>query len=97
MADGVGSAVISRTTRRFRELLAALPQEVQRLAHEAYRKFKDDPAHRGLAFKKVFEMPPTYSARIGRSYRTLGVREGDEIMWFWIGTHAEYDLLLKRL
>jgi hypothetical protein len=30
-------------------------------------------------------------------YRALGVREGDEIIWFWIGSHADYDRLLSRL
>jgi hypothetical protein len=30
-------------------------------------------------------------------YRALGVKEGDEIIWFWIGSHADYDRLLSRL
>jgi hypothetical protein len=25
------------------------------------------------------------------SYRALGLREGDLIVWFWIGTHEEYN------
>lgn len=24
-------------------------------------------------------------------------REGDDITWFWIGSHAEYDALVARL
>jgi len=24
-------------------------------------------------------------------------RDGDTVIWFWIGPHAEYDELLKRL
>jgi hypothetical protein len=30
-------------------------------------------------------------------YRALGLLEGDEIIWLWIGTHAEYDRLLKSM
>jgi len=37
-----------------------------------------------------------FSARITAGYRTLGVREGDDMIWFWIGTHSEYDRLISR-
>ena len=87
----------SRTTRQFRELFAALPKRAQRQAREAYRLFKENPAHPGLHFKRVHPEPPTYSARVGISYRAVGAVEGDVITWFWIGTHAEYDKLLDRL
>ena len=40
---------------------------------------------------------PIYSVRIGLGYRALGVREADEIVWFWIGSHADYDQLLSDL
>ena len=29
-------------------------------------------------------------------YRAVGVREGNEMIWFWIGTHADYDRLLSQ-
>jgi hypothetical protein len=31
--------------------------------------------------------------RIGLGYRALGIRTGDEVVWFWIGSHADYDQL----
>jgi len=31
------------------------------------------------------------------AYRALAVRDGDVILWFWIGTHADYDILLRQL
>jgi hypothetical protein len=40
---------------------------------------------------------PIYSVRITLAYRTVGVLKNDEITWFWIGNHAEYDRLLKSL
>ena len=87
----------SRTTRGFRELLSALPARVQKQAHEAYRLFAQNPLHRGLRFKQVHDQPPIYSARVGIGYRAVGVLDGDTIVWYWIGPHAEYDELLKRL
>ena len=87
----------SRTTRRFRELFAALPVQVQSQARAAYRLFRTDPSHPGLRLKQVHDDPPTYSARVGISYRAVGVLDGDTVIWFWIGSHADYDRLLEML
>ena len=37
------------------------------------------------------------SVRVGRRYRALGYQENDEVSWFWIGSHADYDRLVDRL
>ena len=87
----------SRTTRRFRELLAALPQTVRDQARKAYRQFEENPSHPSLAFKLVHSTRPIYSARIGIGYRALALVEGGIAIWFWIGSHAEYDQILRRL
>ncbi|MBU6151837.1 MAG: hypothetical protein KGR25_10330 [Chloroflexi bacterium] len=87
----------SRTTRRFRELLAALPAQVQRQAEEAYELFEQNPAHPGLRFKQVHPDLPIYSARVGIGYRAVGVLDGDTVVWYWIGSHADYDQLLAQL
>jgi len=29
--------------------------------------------------------------RIGEHYRALGLRENEFVVWFWIGTHEEYN------
>ncbi len=87
----------SRTTRRFRELFSALPAHVQRQAREAYQLFRADPAHPGLHFKQVRDDPPLDSARVGISYRAVAVRDGNTVVWYWIGSHAAYDQLLAQL
>lgn len=56
-----------------------------------------DPYYPGLQFKCVSPDQPIYSVRIGIGYRALGLRSEDQIEWFWIGSHAEYDDLLNRL
>lgn len=86
----------STTTARFRDALAALPTDVQQRAREAYEQFASDPSHPGLRFKKVHD-PNVYSVRVTRDYRALGVLDGDTVVWFWIGSHSEYDELLDRM
>jgi hypothetical protein len=87
----------SRTTRQFHELLAAMPLRVRQQAREAYRLFQQNPAHPGLHFKKVHADPPIYSARVGIGYRAVGAVDGNTVVWFWIGSHADYERLLAGL
>jgi hypothetical protein len=87
----------SKTTRKFRELLRALPEDVRRQAYADYRQFKRDPYHPSLQFKRVSQQKLLYSVRIGISYRALGLREEEDlIVWIWIGSHAAYDKLPSR-
>jgi len=85
----------SKTTKRFRQMLAKLPRDVRRQAREAYRLFRRNPNHPSLRFKQVHPTDPIYSVRIGLGYRAVGIREGDTIYWFWIGGHADYDRLIS--
>ena len=86
----------SHTTERFRRAYQQLPDHVRAQARKAYRQFMDNPRHHSLQFKQVHPSRPIYSARVALGYRALGTREGDAMIWFWIGSHAEYDHLLKR-
>lgn len=87
----------SRTTSEFRRLFANLPQQVQQQARAAYRQFQSDPNYPSLRFKKVHPELPIYSARVSKNYRAVGQINGDTVIWFWIGSHAEYDRLLRQM
>jgi hypothetical protein len=87
----------SHTTRSFRDALASLPKNIQARARAAYRRFRSNPGHFGLQFKKVHHTRPVYSARINNDYRVVGALDGNDIVWFWIGKHEEYERLLKQL
>jgi hypothetical protein len=89
--------VTSRTTARFRAAFERLPESVRRRARISYALFRRDPQYPSLRFKQVHAARPIYSVRIGLGYRALGVRDGDEVIWFWIGSHADYDRLLGDL
>ena len=87
----------SHTSGRFRAAFEALPERVQQSARRAYRQFQRDPQHPSLQYKQVHPIRPIYSARVALGYRALGVRDGDDLIWFWIGSHADYDRLLSQL
>jgi hypothetical protein len=87
--------VNSVLTEDFIACFRALPDSVQDLARKNYRLWRNDSAHPSLHFKRVHSTEPLYSVRVGRGWRALGLLEGDAITWFWIGSHAEYDRLIK--
>jgi mRNA-degrading endonuclease RelE of RelBE toxin-antitoxin system len=74
-----------------------LPKEVREQARKAYRLFRENPYHPSLNFKSIHASQSLYSARISRGYRTVGIRADDVIVWFWIGSHADYDRLISSL
>jgi hypothetical protein len=76
----------------FWELYDKLPTDVRALADKSFELMKAAPDHPSLRFKKV---GATYSARVGLHYRALARHRGDNFYWFWIGSHAEYDRLLR--
>lgn len=87
----------SQTTSQFRRMFADLPKQVQDQTRKAYLQFKKDPSYPSLRFKKVHPKLPIYSARINKDYRVVGQLEEDTVIWFWVGSHAEYDMLLDQL
>ena len=57
-----------------------------------FEPLKKDPFHPSLHFKKVGRF---WSVRVGLKYRALAVQDGDAIVWFWIGSHSEYEKLIS--
>ena len=80
----------------FWECYSRLPEKVQSAARAAYEIWNDNPRHPGLRFRPVSSAgEDVWSVRIGIHWRALGVREGDVMIWFWIGSHADYDSLIS--
>lgn len=78
---------------RFWRCYRALPTEIRALADRNYAILKSNPSHGSLSFKKIGVL---WSVRVGLHYRALATEVGDDLVWFWIGSHAEYDKLLGR-
>jgi hypothetical protein len=87
----------SIATERFWRSYETLPPRVQHRAQSIYRLWQADSFHPSLDFKQVHARRPIFSVRIGLGWRALGVRDGETMVWFWIGSHADYDKLLTRL
>ena len=82
-----------QTTERFWKYFENLPEPVQKTAKKNFRLLKVDPWHPSLHFKKVGKF---WSARVGINYRALAVEDSGDFIWVWIGTHDEYERLIKK-
>jgi hypothetical protein len=89
--------VRARASPRFWAAYRELPPGIRDPARKAYCLFLENPRHPSLHFKKVHNRDPIYSVRVTLGYRALGLLEDEDITWFWIGSHAEYDRLLGNL
>jgi hypothetical protein len=76
----------------FWEAYEKLPSSIREKADKRFAKLRSDPFHPSLHFKQVGRF---WSARVDLDYRALAVRSHDDVIWFGIGTHSEYDRLLK--
>jgi hypothetical protein len=82
-----------RASRKFWRCYRQLPDAVQRLADKNFELLKSDPRHPSLQFKPVGRM---WSARVGAHFRALAVVSGNDLVWFWIGSHSKYNEIIKR-
>ncbi len=76
---------------KFWAVYEALPLSVRLVADANYALLKQDPRHPSLQFKKVGRY---WSVRVGLRYRALAVDVEGGCLWFWIGSHADYDKLI---
>lgn len=83
----------SVASRRFWRSFRELPRDVRKQAALAYEVWQCDAFHPSLHFKKVG--PDLWSVRVGLTHRALGQFDGGSLVWIWIGTHGEYDRLLR--
>jgi hypothetical protein len=70
---------------------------VKQQARKNYQLWRTNDAHPSLHFKRIHGAENLYSVRVALGWRAVGLVEGDTIYWDWIGSHAEYDKLLKNL
>lgn len=75
---------------RFWEAYESLPDKVRAVADKSFDLLKADPKHPSLHFKRAGRY---WSARVGLQYRALAIEVDGDLVWFWIGSHADYDRL----
>ncbi|HUU20309.1 MAG TPA: hypothetical protein VMW72_24385 [Sedimentisphaerales bacterium] len=82
-------------TSRFWDCYNKLSPVTQSLADKNFALLRQNPHHPSLKLKKIGKY---WSVRTGLHYRALGIDTPDEtgIIWFWIGSHSEYNRLIAK-
>jgi len=85
----------SATLPSFWAAYEILNGDVKRSARKAYRLWAENPFHPSLDFKCINQEENVWCLRITRGYRALSNLEGDTVMWFWTGSHHEYERFIS--
>ena len=85
--------MIHHTTREFWECYNSLPRHIRKVADKNFSLLKVNYRHPSLQLKQIEDY---FCVRVGISYRAVGSEAPDGIVWFWIGSHAEYNKNIKK-
>ncbi len=93
----------NRRTSQFKDSFGKLPPKIQRLAAEVFKLFAANPDHPSLRRHKLKDTDKgqhrqaSISVTISMQYRAIYVEDGDTNVWYWIGSHADYDSFTGRI
>ena len=68
-----------------------LSRPVRTLADKSFELLERKPRHPSLHLKRI---GPLSSVRVGQSHRALRMEVPEGVLWFWIGSHADYDRIM---
>jgi hypothetical protein len=83
--------VNSRGTEDFWKLYYGLPPHIRNAAQKAFQKFSDNQSHPSLQLERLKFDNRAWSVRVTRNFRAVARRYDDDWLWFWIGSHEEFD------
>jgi hypothetical protein len=89
--------VISEITDSFRQNYGELAPDLKISVKRAYKLWLKNTHHPSLHFKKIHDQEPIWSVRVSKNYRVIGVMRDEKMIWFFVGTHAQYDKIIKKL
>ncbi len=84
-------------------MYAALPGSIQQAAIAAFAMFLLNPDHPGLrrhslkTTRKGQHQPGSFSVRVTFGYRAIYFTNNGVNVWYWIGSHADYDAFTGRI
>ena len=81
----------SATLPSFWDAYQKLDETTKERARKAFALWAENPQHPSLRFKNVNPQEGTWSVRITRGIRALGIMKDDTVTWFWIGSHDDYE------
>lgn len=84
-------------TREFRYLYGELPPRIRILGLKTYELFLENPRHPSLALHalkdniKGSHKDGSFAVSITMRYRAIYFVDGDVNVWYWVGSHADYN------
>lgn len=87
----------NRRAKSFRVLFDDLPDEIRKLAQAKFKLFLENPGHPSLRLHELKDNDRgqhrkcSISVSLSSQYRAIYVVDGDTNVWYWIGTHAQYN------
>lgn len=86
----------SKTLSSFWKVYEKLSKDVKEKAKKSYEIWRRNPFHPSLHFKCINQEENVWSLRVSRGYRALCIFEKDFVVWFWIGSHDEYEQFIQK-
>jgi hypothetical protein len=92
---GVGTRNVR--TAEYHRLLVSLPTSVKRNADAAFMVFQQNPNHPALRRHQLQNThrgrhrSGSWSVSVNLQYRAIYVVDGSTNVWYWIGSHSDYD------
>jgi hypothetical protein len=89
-------------TRQFKEMFARLPRHVQELATAAFRLFRANSDHPSLRRHSLEDTDKgrhrseSFSVSITLQYRAIYTVDGDVNVWYWVGSHNDYENFIGK-
>jgi hypothetical protein len=69
----------------------SLQAQAQGQADKAFALWKENKGHPSLDFSKLQGKVDVWRAEVGDHHRAVCTKNGDRWVWFWIGTHEDYN------
>jgi hypothetical protein len=81
------------TTADFWACYRQLPEAVKRVADRHYALLRANPRHPSLHFKRIGRLR---LVRAAAGYRALAAEAPSGLVWFWIGSHNDYERVVAH-
>ena len=95
MSAGEGNSNVR--TGKYKEMLSKLPANIQALAQKAFERFEQDPLDPALENHPLRDThrgqhrSGSRAVSVTIRYRAIYIVDGDTNVWYWIGSHEDYN------
>jgi len=92
-SDEEAMGELKKLSSHFWACFKGLTAPVQEASKRNLELLRTNPLHPSLHFKKLGVF---WSMRVGIYHRALAVEDGGDFVWVWIGTHNDYEQVIKE-